>query len=192
VTISDFSPEALRLCELLHPDLKRKLLHAEELDLPDGSYDVVLAQDALVQLARPVLAYTEMLRVARKAVILIEPRSGLVGRLLGRQWNSVEGVLHHVFRWDDTLVEQTTRSYLIDPGARVITTPMWDHNLAVGNVVRRAPSGLQLPLAKAIYALLRPVAPLGNMMVSVVLKSQAEELHPEGHENRESNSLEPA
>jgi SAM-dependent methyltransferase len=192
VTVSDFSEEALHLCEQFNPELKTKLLNAERLDLPDGSYDIALVQDGLSHLPRPVVGFTEMLRVARKAVIVIEPHSGLVPRLLGKKWDSpVEGVVHHVFRWDHDLLEQNAHSYLVDPNARVVTTRMWDHNLIVGKVARRAGRSLQLPLAKTIYGLLRPLGPFGNMMVSVVLKSQPEVAAQEAKQAR-SHRLEPA
>jgi SAM-dependent methyltransferase len=186
VTVSDFSREALRLGQQFNPDIKALQLNAEALDLADASYDVVLVQDGLHHLSRPVVGLTEMLRVARDSVIVIEPHLSLVGRLLGKEWEFEGDAVNYVFRWKPTHLEQIVRSYLVDPTSTVVTKRLWDHNVVIGKVVRRAPSGLQLPLAKAIYALLRPVAPLGNMMVGVILKNQAEELDPE--QGRKSQS----
>jgi len=47
--------------------------NAERLDLPDSSFDFVLCKEAYHHLPRPAVALYEMLRVARVAVVLIEP-----------------------------------------------------------------------------------------------------------------------
>ena len=47
--------------------------NAEHLDLPDSSFDFVLCKEAYHHLPRPAVALYEMLRVARVAVVLIEP-----------------------------------------------------------------------------------------------------------------------
>lgn len=48
-------------------------LNAENLDLPDQSFDFVLMKEALHHLQRPYLGIYEMLRVAKKGLILLEP-----------------------------------------------------------------------------------------------------------------------
>jgi 2-polyprenyl-3-methyl-5-hydroxy-6-metoxy-1,4-benzoquinol methylase len=47
--------------------------NAERMDLPDSSYDFVLCKEAYHHLPRPPIAFYEMLRVAKTAVVLIEP-----------------------------------------------------------------------------------------------------------------------
>jgi SAM-dependent methyltransferase len=59
-------------------------LNAEKLDLPDASYDYVLCKEALHHMPRPLLAIYEMLRVARKGVIFIEPQDRLIDWPLGK------------------------------------------------------------------------------------------------------------
>lgn len=170
VTVSDFSSEALQRCNRLDPALKTLLLDAERMDVPDSSYDLVVVQDGLHHLPRPALGFAEMLRVARVAVILIEPHHGAVGRLLGQQWEVQGDAINYVFRWNAMMLEQCTRSYLLSREARVIAMRLWDHGLAVARAVAHLPSPLRLPAAKAIYAALAPVSRAGNMMVGVVLK----------------------
>ena len=174
VTVSDFSREALKRCNRLDPALKTVLLDAERMDVPDSSYDLVVVQDGLHHLARPALGFTEMLRIARVAVILVEPHHGAVGKLLGREWEVQGDAINYVFRWNTMMLEQCTRSYLLSRGARVIGIRLWDHGLAVARAVAHLPSSFRLPAAKAIYAALARVSLAGNMMVGVVLKDPDE------------------
>jgi len=55
--------------------------NAERICANDESFDFVLCKEAYHHFPRPPIAFYEMLRVARQAVILIEPREG-AGRLL--------------------------------------------------------------------------------------------------------------
>jgi len=171
VTVSDISKEALESCGRFDPRLQTMLLNAESMtDLPDRSYDIVLVQDGLHHLPRPVLGYTEMLRVARVAAIVIEPHYGAVGKWIGREWEVNGDAVNYVFRWNRSILEQATRSYLLDKDSAVVPHRLWDHNLAVGRAVARMPRQLQVRAAKAIYAALRPFDRFGNMMVGVALK----------------------
>jgi SAM-dependent methyltransferase len=181
VTVSDLSEEALEVCRSLEPAIRTMPLNAENMaEIPDASYDLVLVQDGLHHLPRPVLGFTEMLRVARKAVIVIEPHEGLVGRLIGTEWERQGEFVNYVFRWNRSLVNQATRSYLLCPQAVVLLRRLWDHNLAVGKVAARFPERWRLAAAKAVYQALRPVNRLGNMMVAVVVKSDSAPAHRSG------------
>lgn len=171
VTVSDFSSEALQRCHRLDPELKTSLLDAERMDVPDSSYDLVVVQDGLHHLPRPALGFAEMLRVARVAVILIEPHQGMIGKLMGREWEIQGDAVNYVFRWNHAMLEQCARSYLLSRDARVIGMRIWDHGLAVANAVAHLPSAIRLPAAKAIYAALAPISRAGNMMVGVVVKA---------------------
>jgi ubiquinone/menaquinone biosynthesis C-methylase UbiE len=175
VTVSDLSEEALEVCRSLEPKIRTMPLNAENMaEIPDASYDLVLVQDGLHHLPRPVLGFTEMLRVARKAVIVIEPHEGLVGRLIGTEWERQGEFVNYVFRWNRSLLNQATRSYLLCPQAVVLLRRLWDHNLAVGKAAGRFPQRWRLAAAKAVYQALRPVNRLGNMMVAVVVKSDGD------------------
>lgn len=52
--------------------------NAEALSFPDNSFDYVLCKEAYHHFPRPMVALYEMLRVARKAVVLIEPQDPLI------------------------------------------------------------------------------------------------------------------
>ncbi|MFE6090469.1 class I SAM-dependent methyltransferase [Streptomyces massasporeus] len=178
VTVSDLSEEALAVCRNLEPTLRTMSLNAENMaGIADSSYDLVLVQDGLHHLPRPVLGFTEMLRVARRAVIVIEPHDGLVGRRIGTEWERHGDVVNYVFRWNRSLLDQATRSYLLCKQAIVLPRRMWDHNVVIGKLVRRFPQRWRLPVAKAVYQVLRPVNRLGNMMVAVVVKSEGNPAH---------------
>jgi ubiquinone/menaquinone biosynthesis C-methylase UbiE len=173
VTVSDLSEKAMELCRRFDGRLKTRVLNAEAMSqVEDGSYDLVLVQDGLHHLPRPVLGFTEMLRVARTAVIVIEPHAGLVARAIGRQWEVSGEAVNYVFRWNRSILEQATRSYLLRDDADVIPYRFFDHNLMLNRAVQRLPLPRkgQVLAAKAIYGLLRPAAPIGNMMVGIVLK----------------------
>jgi len=52
--------------------------NAESLSFPDSSFDFVYCKEAFHHFPRPYIALHEMFRVAKKAVILTEPRDSLV------------------------------------------------------------------------------------------------------------------
>jgi SAM-dependent methyltransferase len=171
VTVSDVSKEALESCRRFDPRLKTLLLNTEDMaELADNSYDIVLVQDGLHHLPRPVLGFTEMLRVARVAAIVIEPHYGAVGKLIGTEWEEHGDAVNYVFRWNRSILEQATRSYLLDRDCAIIPRRLWDHNLVLYRATTRLPKKLQVRTARTIYGALRPFNRLGNMMVGVVLK----------------------
>jgi len=173
VTVSDLSEQAMELCRRFDGRLKTRVLNAEEMsEVKDGSYDLVLVQDGLHHLPRPISGFTEMLRVARSAVVVIEPHSGLVARAIGTEWEVDGDAVNYVFRWNRNILEQATRSYLLQEDAEVIACRFFDHNLSVNRLVSKLPlpRRLQLLEAKAVYRLLNFAAPMGNMMVGIVLK----------------------
>lgn len=52
--------------------------NAESLSFADNSFDYVLCREAYHHFPRPMIALYEMLRVARKAVVLIEPQDPMI------------------------------------------------------------------------------------------------------------------
>jgi SAM-dependent methyltransferase len=177
VTVSDLSAEALRLCRRFDPRLQTRELNAEDMaEVADGSYDFVVVQDGLHHLPRPVLGLTEMLRVARQGVAVIEPHYGLVGRALGTEWEVQGDAVNYVFRWSKPMLEQVTRSYLVSRDAVVVAHRLWDHPLLVGKAAERLPRRMRHAAARAVYGALTPVRRWGNMMVGVVLKPAVTQL----------------
>jgi ubiquinone/menaquinone biosynthesis C-methylase UbiE len=171
VTNSDFSENALRLCNRFDPRLKTLQLNAERLDLPDGSYDLVVVQDGLHHLSRPVLGYTEMLRVSRKATVVIEPHTGIVARSIGTEWERHGEEVNYVFRWNRSIFEQSAKSYLLQSPCHIAAMRLWDHNSAVAGLARRFPKPVNVIVAKTVYAILGLFPRLGNMMIGVVIKA---------------------
>jgi len=172
VTVSDVSEVALRLSRERDRRLKTMMLDAETMDLPANSFDLVLVQDGLHHLPRPVLGFTEMLRVARRAVVIIEPHAGIIGKALGQTWERTGDAVNYVFRWDAGLLTQTTRSYLLDQAA-IYPSRIWNHNITLENVGRAVGGGrLGVGVAKALYALLNTPGPrwIGNTMIGIVVK----------------------
>lgn len=73
--------------------------NAEALSLADGAVDYVLCKEAFHHFPRPMLALYEMLRVARKAVVLIEPNDEYAGGGLAQAFGqAVRGLLLRLLR----------------------------------------------------------------------------------------------
>lgn len=173
VTVSDISENALEVCKVRDPRLQTLILNAENLEVPDQSYDLVLVQDGLHHLPRPVLGYNEMLRVAKKAAIVIEPHAGIVANLLGMSWEDHGGTVNYVFRWNQLLLEQATRSYLLQAPCYIKTIRMWNHNLVMDKIAKIF-GGKQVGLGvvKLGYFLLDLLGgSVGNMMIGLVVKN---------------------
>jgi hypothetical protein len=170
VTNSDFSENALRLCNRFDPRLKTLQLNAERLDLPDDSFDLVVVQDGLHHLSRPVLGYTEMLRVSRRATVVIEPHTGIVARSIGTEWERHGNEVNYVFRWNRSIFEQSAKSYLLDVPCHIEVIRLWDHNPIIAGLARRFPKPVRMAVAKTAYGVLTLLPGLGNMMIGVVIK----------------------
>ena len=103
---------------------------AERLELPDGQYDFCIVHDGLHHCASPHRALLEMYRVARKGVLVFEPRDTLLVRLgirfnFGQQYETAavegkdlalggmrnSGIPNFVYRWTEREIEKTIRSF---------------------------------------------------------------------------------
>ena len=174
VFVTDFSVNAMAKAAR-SPGLRPLVGDAEHLPVADRSVDLVVVQDGLHHLRRPVVGFTEMLRVARLGVIMVEPHTGAVAMALGTRWEqgvTAPDVVNYVFRWDRRLVEQVVRSYLLKERVALRPLRVWDHRRSVGALVERVPFvRARLPVAKTVYgALQRGVGGLGNQMVAVVVR----------------------
>src|SRR5258708_17866847 len=69
-------------CSNLSAKVNLLALDAEHIDLPDGSFDCAFAHEVLHHCRSPHRALCEMLRVARKHVVLLEPNDSLSMRAL--------------------------------------------------------------------------------------------------------------
>lgn len=151
---------------------------AERLDLPDASFDVVVAHNGLHHCRSPHRALCEMYRVARRGVLVFEPYDGLLSRLavrtgLGQEYEVAavfdngltfggvqnSAVPNFVYRWTAAEVRKVVGS--VAPEARHRFRFFHAVRLPMGRL--RVARGPLLPLAFAALlpalALLRVVAP---------------------------------
>ena len=76
VLASDISDTYLEIAKRENFILDYKLENAENLSFENNTFDFVLCKEAYHHFPRPIIALYEMLRVAKNAVILIEPQDG--------------------------------------------------------------------------------------------------------------------
>jgi ubiquinone/menaquinone biosynthesis C-methylase UbiE len=177
VFVADFSLNAMAKATE-SPGLVPLVGDAEQLPVGDRSVDLVVVQDGLHHLRRPTVGFTEMLRVARRGVLMVEPHTGAIATALGTRWEqgvTAPDVVNFVFRWDRELVEQVLRSYLLKEPVAVRPLQLWDHRRSVGALAERVPAArARLPVAKVVYGVLQRVAGgLGNQMVAVIVRDPA-------------------
>jgi SAM-dependent methyltransferase len=162
---------------------------AHALDHPDGAFDAVLTSDCLHHCRAPHRVLTEMYRVARRTVIVVESRDNLVMRLAVRLGLSAsyelqpknltgEGgvdfsaVPNFIYRWREGEFEKTIRSY--DPTIEPRFRYFYDLNLPEA---RLRGGSMKARLARAAGPLVRLVARLvprqGNTFTMVVHKDPA-------------------
>jgi len=170
VTSSDFSINAIKIAKTLNSKLKVMVLNAEQIPLEDNSYDIVVVQDGLHHLPRPSLGFTEMLRVAKRAIIVVEPYKGLVGKYIGTEWEEVGASINYVYRWNADMVKQTVKSFLLKYYTSIKVFRLWDHSLAILKILKYLPKSLKLFTAKLLYKGLSVFSFAGNMMVCIVCK----------------------
>ncbi len=112
---------------------------AQRLDLPDGSFDFVFVSDGLHHCDSPHRALVEMVRVARRGVLVFESRDNALMRLATRLGLSPDyeleavvdegfdfggvnntGTPNYIYRWTEREFEKTVRSFLPhgNPGFR--------------------------------------------------------------------------
>lgn len=175
VTVSDISENAIQVCQLRDSRLETKVMNAENLDIPDESYDLVLVQDGLHHLPRPVLGLTEMIRVSKKAVMMIEPHAGIVANLLGKEWEDHGGTVNYVFRWNKLMLEQAVKSYVFQMPCQIEVIRLWNHNLVVdkvGKILGGGPKG-KVVVQLCYFLLDLFTGWLGNMMIRLFIKNSS-------------------
>lgn len=170
VTLSDFSNNSLAMANILAPQLKTILLNAEAPELESDAYDLIVVQDGLHHLPRPALGFTEMLRVAKKAVMVIEPYESLVGNVIGTEWEVHGTAINFVYRWNRNMVEQTVKSYLLREYNSIKVFRLWHHDTVIHNFANKFPKRLRVSAAKTICFFLSLINFWGNMMVAIVTK----------------------
>lgn len=171
VTISDVANLAVAQGLDRDPRLRGLVLAAEQSGLPDNAFDVVLVQDGLHHLQSPVQGFTEMLRLARIAVVFIEPHDSLVGNRIGLKWEIHGSAVNYVFRWNKRLVEDVAASYLGPNAFDNHSVTYWHHTLVYKKLARKIGGGLGRTAVRLIKSTLEGVLPNhGNIICGLVLK----------------------
>jgi SAM-dependent methyltransferase len=149
ITLSNFQSHLKKdACSNLSAKVNLLALDAEHIDLPDGSFDCAFAHEVLHHCRSPHRALCEMLRVASKHVVLLEPNDSLSMRAL--TWAGVSfpyelfSVVYHgheaggvrdscipnfIYRWNANEVRKTVSSYLAEEVFAVRAYPYWDFNV---------------------------------------------------------------
>jgi SAM-dependent methyltransferase len=123
-------------------------LDAENLVLPDNSYDLVFASEVLHHCSSPHKALCEMLRVCRKYVIFLEPNDSATMAALVKFNLSfpyeIPAVVDHdyksggvrdshipnfIYRWNHNEVFKTVSSYIPERTFSVHARPYWELNV---------------------------------------------------------------
>lgn len=128
--------------------VRQLTLDAEQIELADGSFDCVFAHEVLHHCRSPHRALCEMLRVARKHVVLLEPNDSFSMRVL--TWAGFSfpyeifsvvyhrctaggvrdtGIPNFIYRWNVHEVRKMTSSYLAEYESSVHAYPHWDFNV---------------------------------------------------------------
>lgn len=132
--IADPDP-AVRSAEGRDPRVRYRIENAEHLSLDSRSFDFVLCKESLHHLARPVLGLYEMLRVCRRAALIIEPCETLAGRLFERlglstvyetdQVGNIGSRDNFVYRWSRRQLESLLNSYYLESDYTLEITLGW-------------------------------------------------------------------
>jgi len=131
----------------LQPSNSTTPLDAEDLTLPDESYDLVFAHEVLHHCRSPHRALCEMLRVSREFVIFQEPNDSLIMRVLtflrfsfpyelpavidnGYTAGGVRDsqIPNYIYRWNGREVFKCVSSFLAERAFSVYAYPYWDFN----------------------------------------------------------------
>ena len=166
---------------------------AQSLTFGDRSFDWVFVSEGLHHCRSPHRALLEMYRVCREGLVAIEARDSLLMRLAVRlgMADAFElaavvdqgfssggldntGVPNHVYRWTESEVVKTLRSY--DPTGEIRVEYRYGLRLPAGGP-RRAWRGLASTLARpALAALCKVAKRQGNQFAIIVRRPDG--LHP--------------
>jgi SAM-dependent methyltransferase len=128
-------------------DLPVLAVDAEDICLPDNSYDVIFVHEVIHHCRSPHRALCEMLRVAKHHVLMMEPNDSAFMRLLCRLRLSfpfevtavvdndyVRGgvrnsqIPNFIFRWNGREVYKLVSSLLAEHTFHLYADPYWDFN----------------------------------------------------------------
>jgi ubiquinone/menaquinone biosynthesis C-methylase UbiE len=171
VTVSDLSENGVDAALKRDSRLKGVVLDAQDSGLNSESFDIVLVQDGLHHLPSPVQGFTEMLRLAKKGCVFLEPHESLVGRLIGTEWEKNGQAINYVFRWNKNLVDQIAKSYLGGPDYLNLSFSFWHHNPMYAKIPKLFGASIGLHVVKLVKLILDiTLGRFGNQFSAVILK----------------------
>jgi SAM-dependent methyltransferase len=136
---------------------------AEDIRLSDNSYDMVVVHEVIHHCRSPHRALCEMLRVAKRYVVMMEPNDSTFMRLLGRLGFSFPYELfavvdndyvcggvrnsqipNFIHRWNRHDVFKTASSFLAERMFSVRAYPYWDFNVDERDLAYRKQTRIEL------------------------------------------------
>ena len=174
VLVTDLSENGVRAALARDSRLRGETGNAEALHYPDSSFDLVITQDALHHLSRPVLGLTEMLRVSRGITLFLEPHDSLVGNLIGTRWEVNGEASNYVFRWTKKLGHDIACSYIGHEYFDNLSFSFWHHNIVYEKIARKLGGGkISITFLKCLkFALDRLFWRWGNQFCGMIIKKQ--------------------
>lgn len=110
----------------------------EKIPFKEKSFDLVFIKEAIHHVSRPVLSLYECLRVAKKAVIFIEPRESLFGKFFEKlgltsqyeknQSGNQRFRDNFVYRWNKNELTKILNSYYLESGYQLHLLSCWMSN----------------------------------------------------------------
>ncbi|HET6178194.1 MAG TPA: methyltransferase domain-containing protein [Candidatus Sulfotelmatobacter sp.] len=157
MTLSNFQPVSQSMIPPEYgPGIDAVCADVEDMDLPDNSYDFVIAHEVLHHCRSPHIALLEMLRVCRRHVVILEPNDSLFMSTLVKLKLSLPyeltAVVHHnfesggvrdscvpnfLYRWSRNDVFKTVSSFIPELQFKVHAEPYWDFNIDGAALARR-------------------------------------------------------
>jgi len=182
LTATDLSPDAVARLREIDPRIEAQAADAEALPFADGRFDVVLVRRGLHHLPRPMLGIYEMLRVARRHVVLLEAQDNWLtrrltaGRLFGLipHGGRVECHGNFIYRFSRRELQKLAAAMFLPPPR---FRAEWHHNNYVveGFHHRFCEGKLGFTLGKAFYGCLNAlIGRWGNNLTVVFTKQTSD------------------
>ena len=175
VTATDLSPQSVAYMTEHYPQMNAQVADAEHLPFDDNTFDIAAVRYGLHHLPRPIVGLCEMLRVARRHVIIWEGHDSPLVRLMagGRLFGllpcggTVEPSGNYVYRFTRRELAKTAHAMFL---GNVRCRAEWFHN---NDVLERwhhrlfdGPVGY--PIGRGIYAAINTfIGRWGNNLVAV-------------------------
>lgn len=146
IVLSGISPADEKIKRIINKDNRVRYVNQniEKISFKAKSFDLVFVKEAIHHVPRPILALYEMLRVAKKAVIFIEPAETMIGNILEKmgltskyetnQKGNIRFRDNYVYRWRMKEVIKLLNSYYLESDYKVNFTSCWMSNRLNNNL----------------------------------------------------------